>query len=106
MKKIIIGFIVLLLILCGIAAYISYRSDTVEVEIGCNAYNVRVTGTSVPRYEISSYNVFGSNYTMFHVTNDDAPDISFTTDKEGKTVRVFHLDYVSAGTMENYSIRC
>src|SRR5947207_13553949 len=106
MKKIIIGTIVFLLILGGIGAYISYRLDTVEVTIGCNAHNVKVTGTSIPRYMISSYNIFGNNYTRFHVTNDDAPEISFTTDAEGKKVRRFQLDYVSAGTMDDYSIKC
>ena len=106
MKKFIKYFAPVLLIVSTIAAYISYRSDTVEVEIGCSVYNVKVTGTSVLRYKISSYNILGFNYTRFHVTNDDAPDLSFTTDPEGKNKRLIHLDYISAGTMDSYSVKC
>lgn len=106
MKKFIKYSAVVFLLLSAIAAYIYYRYDTVEIEIGCSAYNVKVTGRAVPNYAISSYNIFGINYTRFHVTNDDGPDLSFTTDPGGKRARLVHLDYVSAGTMDSYSVKC
>nr|WP_299912599.1 hypothetical protein [Sphingomonas bacterium] len=80
--------------------------NTIMVQIGCSAYNVKVIGVAVPEYQARSVNIFGNNYTTFQVGPDDGPDMIFDTGKSNQGRQRHHLGYATSGSLDRYYIPC